>query len=120
MDSRDQQTDAATGQTPAAWPRRPLGFVDPSPEASELGGTASHQGPSYNDPLVGPENLGGTPRGRPSASEPGAPPASATVWMTQPVDQGGFGAHVDSDAQNPGAGDVDAHAPRSERSEDDA
>jgi hypothetical protein len=51
--------------------RRPLGFLDASPEAAALGGTASHQRPSFSDPLGGPPNAAIPPEGEPG--DVGAP-----------------------------------------------
>lgn len=54
------------------------------------GGTDTSDRASYNDPL-GDADVAGNPRM--AQPDQGGPPSPA--WMRQPVDQGGFGTHID-------------------------
>ena len=68
--------------------------------SADLGGTASHHRASYNDPIAGyPDPILGT-SGVEAEEASGTTStvgrsSGASGWIRHPIDQGGFGAHLD-------------------------
>lgn len=105
-DNHDRAADA--GRTDPEAPRERVTDRDwteagGDPDASPvLGGTSSHQRPSFNDPAAGnPDPIIGTSglaAEKAAGMEPRvARPGDPEEWIENPIDQGGFGVRASDD-----------------------